>query len=351
MKITILWSGLASYSVAFFKELSLQGCSIQLIFQPIDADALYQPFDLSFCQMILEDSIDVRMNIESLVRDFNPACILMSSWCFPHYMHLTKKLRRNSIYVVSAMDNQWRGTIRQYFGVVSSSIFLKPSIDTFLVSGDRQALFANKLGYQDLMYGYGAADIKRFICDIPIGQRHENFLFIGRLIKIKGITELARAYMNYREQMKEPWGLKVSGSGPLMELLKGMPGVDLLGFVQPANVPKLMSQARCFILPSRWEQWGVVLHEATAAGLPVIATYPCGSTTMFARDGVNGYVVPPKSQHLTKAMVRVSTASQTVLERMSIASSTLAKLWDPAKLAENFLSNINDCIGRTSSKR
>jgi hypothetical protein len=61
------------------------------------------------------------------------------------------------------MDNQWRGTFRQYFGVVSSSILLKPSIDNFLVSGDRQAFFANKLGYKDVMYGYGAAETTVFL--------------------------------------------------------------------------------------------------------------------------------------------------------------------------------------------
>ena len=149
MKITILWSSLASYSVAFFKELALQGCSIQLIYQPIASDAPYQPFDLSFCQIVLEDSTDVKINLESSVSDFNPTCILMSSWCFPHFMHLTRKLRKKRIYVVSAMDNQWRGTIRQYFGVVSSNIFLKPSIDTFLVSGDRHPMESSPLSLCD----------------------------------------------------------------------------------------------------------------------------------------------------------------------------------------------------------
>lgn len=345
MKITILWSGLASYSVAFFKELSLQGCSIQLIFQPIEANAPYQPFDLSFCKVVLEDSTDVKKNLESLVRDFNPTCILMSSWCFPHFMRLSRKLRNKSIYVVSSMDNQWRGTIRQYLGVASSSIFLKPSIDTFFVSGDRQALFANKLGYKDLIYGYGAAETNRFFCDIPIWKRSKNFLYLGRLVPVKGIKELAQAYITYRERVKNPWGLKVAGTGPLADLLSNVPGVDLLGFVQPASLPELMHEARCFVLPSLWEPWGVVLHEATAGGLPVIVTNPCGATTMFARDGVNGYVVPPQSHQITSAMVRISTASQEDMERMSATSSTLAGLWNPAMLSKYFIDKVKDLIG------
>ena len=197
-------------------------------------------------------------------------------------MKLTKYLRKERIYVISAMDNQWRGAFRQYIGILSSKFFLKPSIDTFFVSGDRQAYFAHKLGYKDVVYGYAVAETNRFSCDIPIWQRQKNFLFIGRLIQIKGIMELAKAYLDYRKQIMEPWGLKVAGIGPLRELLTGMPGVDLLGFVQPANLPALMQEARCFILPCLREPWGVVLHEATAASLPVIATYPCGAITMFA---------------------------------------------------------------------
>jgi len=340
MKITILWSSLASYSVAFFKELFLKGCYIQLIYQPNKSESPYQAFDLSFCKVALEDSEHVKMNLEQLLHDFNPDFILMSSWCFPHFMKLTRKLRRKGIYVIASMDNQWNGTFKQHIGVISSKLFLKPSIDTLFVAGDRQAIFARKLGYESVLHGLYSADINKFTCAVPIWKRPENFLFIGRLVSEKGVEELARAYEAYRRQVKNPWGLKIAGIGPLAKLLWGVSGVDLLDFVQPAHLPELMKEARCLVLPSRWEPWGVVIHEAAAAGLPIIATYPCGATTMFVRDGVNGYVVPPKENQLTKAMIRLSTAPQTVLDRMSISSSTLAGLWNPARLADYFIDSI-----------
>jgi glycosyltransferase involved in cell wall biosynthesis len=345
MKITILWSALASYSVAFFKELALQGCNIQLIYQPNCNENPYTSFDLSFCDVALADSENIKNNLEAIVYNFNPSCIFMSSWGFPHFMKLTRKLRKRGIYVIASMDNQWNGTYKQHLGVISSKILLKPSIDTLFVAGDRQAYFAHKLGYESVLYGLYAADINHFSCTVPIFQRSENFLFIGRLVSVKGVEELGRAYEAYRKLLNKPWGLKVAGIGPLAKLLRGISGVDLLGFVQPSHLQELMKEARCFVLPSRWEPWGVVIHEAAAAGLPIIATHPCGATTMFARDGVNGYVVSPHPQQLTKAMIRISTVSETVLERMSIASSTLAGLWDPAKLAEYFIYKIRDCIG------
>jgi glycosyltransferase involved in cell wall biosynthesis len=185
---------------------------------------------------------------------------------------------------------------------------------------------------------------QQFFCDIPIWKRSKNFLYVGRLVPVKGIKELVQAYTP-SGGVKDPWGLKVAGAGPLADMFSDVPGVDLLGFVQPANLPELMHEARCLVLPSLWEPWGVVLHEATAAGLPVIATYPCGAIAMFVRDGVNGYVVSPQPQHLTRAMVRISTASQDALERMSATSSTLAELWNPAMLSRYFIGKTKNLIG------
>ena len=217
----------------------------------------------------------------------------MSSWGFPHYMRIAKKLRNNGSYIVSAMDNQWRGTIKQWLGVASSRWFLKRSIDTFLVAGDRQASFARKLGFDDVMYGCYAADIEKYHLEKTLSKRDKNFLYIGRLLKIKGIDILIDAYKTYRDAVDTPWGLIIAGTGEMESIGKGISGIQHLGFIPPAQLPLTMESARCLILPSRFEQWGVVIHEATAAGLPIISSHACGAVTTFVRDGVNGYIVPP----------------------------------------------------------
>jgi glycosyltransferase involved in cell wall biosynthesis len=233
MRITILWSELASYNVAFFKELAVsEGFSIQLVYQKVSSDTPFEPFDLSFCETALEDSPQARPHLETLVDRFAPDCVLMISWNFSHFMRITRRLRRRGVYVISAIDNQWRGTLKQYLGILSSPLYLRPSIDTFLVSGDRQAAFAGKLGYPDLLYGYYAAEVERFLNEVPVTRRAHAFLFVGRLVWEKNIAGLASAYRRYREQVEEPWSLRVAGTGPLVEELKGIPGVELLGFVR-----------------------------------------------------------------------------------------------------------------------
>ena len=342
-KLTILWSALASYNVAFFKELAVsEGFRIQLVYQKVSSDAPFEPFDLSFCETALEDSPQATPHLETLVDRFAPDCVLMISWNYSHFMHITRKLRRRGVYVISAMDNQWRGTLKQYLGILSSPLYLRPSIDTFLVTGDRQATFARKLGYHDPLYGFYAAEVERFLIALPITVRPPAFLYAGRLVPVKNISELARAYRLYREQVEKPWSLRVAGMGPLADDLNGIPGVELLGFVQSNDLPGVMGAARCLVLPSLWEPWGVVVQEAAAAGLPVIATHNCGAVTAYLHDGVNGYIVPPRAVEIAAAMARISRATETELLAMSRASVHLASLWKPSKLAAYFHARISE---------
>ncbi len=60
-------------------------------------------------------------------------------------------------------------------------------------------------------------------------------------------------------------------------------------FAQPREVARIMAAASAFVLPSHFEPWGVVLHEASLAGLAVICTNVCGAGRQFVRDGVNGF--------------------------------------------------------------
>jgi glycosyltransferase involved in cell wall biosynthesis len=341
VKITILWESLAGYSVSFFQELKrLHRCEIQLIYQPISQAAPYDYFDLTFCTMSIEDTIKNRRNLEELCINFGPDCVLMNSWSYPHYMYISKKLKGYGSYVVSVMDNQWRGTVKQLLGIVSSRWFLKPSIDTFLVAGDRAACFARMLGYDDVMYGCNAADIDSFRCRNSLDKRDPNFLFIGRLKKIKGLDLLVKAYQHYRNTSKQPWGLLVAGTGEMASMLKGIPGIQFLGFVQPSKLAPTMELARCLILPSRFEPWGVVIHEAAAAGLPIIASYICGATTAYVRDGVNGFIISPTVENLTQSMSLITELGNKGLAEMGDASTRLANLWSTQKLADYFYSNI-----------
>jgi len=124
-------------------------------------------------------------------------------------------------------------------------------------------------------------------------QWPRQFLFAGRYVPAKDLETLIRAYSAYRRRVANPWSLTCAGQGPDGRLLQGVEGVTNIGFAQPAHLPELFAGHGAFVLPSRFEPWGVVLGEAAAAGLPVVCSSACGAAADLVRPYYNGIVVPP----------------------------------------------------------
>jgi glycosyltransferase involved in cell wall biosynthesis len=154
---------------------------------------------------------------------------------------------------------------------------------------------------------------------------------------------LAAGYARYRSLVDDPWPLLVAGDGPDELHLRDQAGVEMQGFVQPAALPKLFEQAGCLVLPSRFEPWAVVIHEATSAGLPVVCTRVCGASTRLVLDGHNGVVMTPDDpQALAAALGRIHRTTDEERRAMGRASELLALQYSPKRWAQNLLRRIPD---------
>ncbi|MBC7914990.1 MAG: glycosyltransferase family 4 protein [Pyrinomonadaceae bacterium] len=332
-KILLLWAPLADYSIACLRELALRpNIELSIIYQAGESDAPYDQFDLSFCKSAQAYSKNKEKELFNFCVNLQPDVILMSSWNYRFYMSVSKACRKMGTYVVSTFDGQWAETIKQRVGILTSAIFLKPCIDNFFVPGDRQANFARKLGYKNPFMGYYSANTALFK-DVQISQGENKFIFVGRLVHVKGIHYLMNAYKKYRESVSNPWGLILCGKGELEHLCKGQEGVEIHGFTQPSQLPQRLASAKCFILPSTFEPWGLVVHEAALAGLPIITSHKSGASTSYVRDGQNGYVVNPDEDSLLRAMKLISGASDKKLAEMSQMSKSLGMMWTTEKWA------------------
>ena len=105
--------------------------------------------------------------------------------------------------------------------------------------------------------------------------------------------------------------LKIVGDGPLItqlinetKNLKINSQVEFLGRLPKHEVRNQMLKSHCFVLPSNYETFGVVLIEALASGLPLIAT-KCGGPEDIVNEG-NGVLVDNENlQQLSKAMQKM----------------------------------------------
>jgi glycosyltransferase involved in cell wall biosynthesis len=127
----------------------------------------------------------------------------------------------------------------------------------------------------------------------------------------------------------------------MADLLSAIDGVEMLGFVQPADLPDVFSRAGCLVLPSRVEPWGVVVHEAVSAGLPVVCTRVCGAATRLVLDGYNGTIVSAGDDvGLARALARISAASPGERRAMGAASESLSLQYTPTRWASMLVSRI-----------
>ena len=96
----------------------------------------------------------------------------------------------------------------------------------------------------------------------------------------------------------------------------------------------MLSSSLALVLASREEQWGLVVNEALAFGLPAIVSTEVGSRDALVRNLVNGYVVEPGSADGIAAAMRAMTASREAWEAMVAASHARAWMGDTDRLAD-----------------
>lgn len=280
-------------------------------------------------------------SLGALVADETLDAVLVCSWSVPAYRALLPALGRRGVTRVLCMDNQWNATPKQWLGRLTWRQYLRPYYDVAFVAGHRQLQFARRLGFrrEHIMQGLYSADTPAFT--MPPGwdtKREKSFLYVGRLVRQKGLSTLVQAYRQYRESVEDPWPLLIAGTGPEAGAFDGVPGARMLGFLHAKELPKAMWSATVAICPSLFEPWGVVIHEAAAAGLAIVCSEAVGAGDQLVQDGFNGFVVPTgDAADLARAMTVLACASNDRLDAMSRGSVLLSKQLSPDRWAQYVL--------------
>jgi len=141
--------------------------------------------------------------------------------------------------------------------------------------------------------------------------RHR-LLFCGRLIGVKRIDVLIDAFARVAASRPD-WDLVIAGDGPLKnELTSRVPAalrgrVKWLGFLQFQDTVACYHSCDGLVLPSEYEPWALVINEAVAAGLAVVATEVVGAAIELVRHGTNGLLIAPRSvESMTNALLEVT---------------------------------------------
>ena len=213
-----------------------------------------------------------------------------------------------------------------------------------LVPGVRQYHFARRLGYdrKHIVLNGLSADMRLFD-EVDISLKKENyphtFLFVGRLVRSKGIELIVKAWNEIKD--KRGWKVVFIGSGDEKDrlLLDNTDGFIVYEYMQQKELIQYTDKSGVFLLPSTYEPWSVVMHEFTAAGMPLLCSETCGAVPHFLINGYNGYTFDTGDyKSLKDRMEKFMAMSEEDLYKMAENSKKLAPQITPEFAAASIIS-------------
>lgn len=193
----------------------------------------------------------------------------------------------------------WRGVVRKcYRGSVAASAVLAGTLTLHRGLGTYRSKVARYIALNDFCRNKfigGGLPADRIVVKPnfvgfadPAALTRQGFLFVGRLAVEKGVKTLASAAALLPDAR-----LRVAGDGPESGLLDGVSGVTRLGSLPGEDVRQEMNRAVALVVPSIcYETFGLVVIEAFASGMPVIASR-IGVLQDLVRDGETGLLFEP----------------------------------------------------------
>jgi len=227
-----------------------------------------------------------------------------------------------------------------------------------LVGGERHMEYLVQLGMarERIFTGYDVVDNdyfgrrtaeirnSKFEIRNKLGLPENYFLASSRFIEKKNLTRLITAYADYRQKSqsgsKALWDLVLLGDGPLRESLKLQLStlklnehVHLPGFKPYEELPVYYGLAKTFVHASTSEQWGLVVNEAIASGLPVIVSNRCGCAKELVNG--NGLTFEPTNEHeLTSGLLHMASLSDQERKHLGDTSYKIAANFTPERFGE-----------------
>lgn len=224
--------------------------------------------------------------------------------------------------------------------------------------GVPHAAYARALGIpgDSMRLGYDVVDNDHFTT--APSEFRRGFLASARFIGKKNLPFLLRAHATYRRMHRDadptemPWELTILGDGSTRHELESLSrdlggGVNFRGFLQYQDLPAVFANAGAFVHVSTTEQWGLVVNEAMAAGLPVLVSSRCGCAFELVKEGENGYSIDPYDEIAwASRMYEIATLNPQNRKGMGEISQSIIKNFTPETHARAAMELVNIAMSR-----
>ena len=374
------WARLQA-AARLFRVVAIETCAFTLEYQ---WERIDEP--RAFDRVTLFDDVSegrnlkcerLRQKLTKALREADPAVAMIPGWATPASLIALEWCLQNQRPAVvmsesSAFDKK-RYALAELIKRIVVSLF-----SAGLAGGQLQREYLVTLGLprNRVFTGYDVVDNEYFRqkaeevrsqaseVRMKYGLPRKYFLASARFVPKKNLPMLIRAYARYRQLAGNrddgqrtthngPWDLVLLGDGllraDLCRLISDLRldgHVHLPGFVQYRELPAYYALADVFVHASITEQWGLVVNEAMATGLPVIVSNRCGCVPDLVVEGKNGFTFDPKSvKSLGKLMLDMCRLSKRRLEEMRGESRRIIEGFTPSHFATGAERAINAAKG------
>lgn len=166
------------------------------------------------------------------------------------------------------------------------------------------------------------------------------FLFVGRLIKRKNVDLIIQATCQLNS---DKFGLVIAGDGEELRNLKRLAGnqqnIVFVGNVSQEELPAFYKMADVLVLPADQEPWGLVINEAMACGLAIIASQYCGAAVDLVEEGTGVKLLEFSVAEVVKAM-ELLINNPLLLRAMQVNSKAKIQAWSIENAAEGIVQAV-----------
>jgi glycosyltransferase involved in cell wall biosynthesis len=304
--------------------------------------------------------------LHSALDHIKPQVLVCGGYNFPAYWQATRwAKRRHTPFILWSESTTFDRRRRHRSTEFMKSRFLT-SCSGFIVPGKSSSDYLQELGVAEfsIFIAPNAVDTSLFSRLGLAAKKHENqiraahdlpsryFLYVGRLVKEKGIFDLLEAYCQLKPEIRKDVGLVFVGTGSQREELEKraskvvVGSIQFLNFVQRDDLAAMYALAEVLIFPTHSDPWGLVVNEAMACGLPVITTNVAGCAADLVEHGWNGFVVERGNvADLASEMVRCAVDS-TLRDTLGRRSRARIDEYSPAAWAQGVIEAARFVCGK-----
>ncbi|MFL6597332.1 MAG: glycosyltransferase [Chthoniobacterales bacterium] len=322
------------------------------------------------------DKAELRCAFRSALEQTNPDVVAVNGWNnFGSLIAANCCVRRGIPMIVMSESSRqdepriwWKEAIkRRIAGLYTAALVGGPRHVEYLVElgMPRERIFTGYDVVDNDYFGRHTAEIRN--SKVEIRKKYdlpENYLLASaRFVEKKNLPKLVQAYAEYRKRSdvrdqkldvndsKTCWDLVLLGDGPLRESLKSQLStlnlneqVHLPGFKPYDELPVYYALANAFVHASTTEQWGLVVNEAIASGLPVIVSNRCGCAPELVNG--NGFTFDPTNEdELAKRLLEIASLSDQERKQLSDNSFRIAANFGPERFGEGLESAASVAMG------